>query len=68
MIVEDLEHIFRPQIELGETKLCFMLIDDGHKTVERHAANELEGLLPMLDSFTYAGNNVMPRFTKEVSC
>lgn len=68
MIIEDLEHIFKPQIDLGETKLCFMLIDNGYKTVERHSATDLAGLLPMLDSFTYAGNNAMPRFMKELSC
>jgi hypothetical protein len=68
MIIEDLENIFSSQIELGETKLCFMLIDNGRKTVMRYPSSDLEGLLPMLDCFMYAGNNVMPRFTKDLLC
>jgi hypothetical protein len=32
--------------------------------VERHPAENLAGLLPMLDSFQYTGHNVMPRFKK----
>lgn len=64
MQLEDLTHIFRHQLDLGETKLCFMLIDGNHKIVERHPANKIEELLPMLDSFTYSGCEIMPRFTK----
>lgn len=64
MIKEDLEYIFKKQIDSGETKLCFMLIDNGRKLVERHALDKIEELLPMLDSFTYSGDEVMPRFVK----
>jgi hypothetical protein len=64
MILEDLEYIFKPQIEEGTTKLYFMLIDDNHKIIERHPAGDLEGLLPMLNHFQYANSYIMPRFAK----
>lgn len=68
MIIEDLQHIFRAQIEQCQTtntKLWFMLQDGVHMMIERHPADDLESLLPMLDSFQYAGNEGnIPRFTK----
>jgi hypothetical protein len=65
MTFEDLEHIFQNQIEEGTTKLYFILKDgDAMTVIERHPADDLAGLLPMLDSFQYTGNTVMPRFTK----
>jgi hypothetical protein len=64
MILEDLEYIFKHQIEGGQTKLYFMLVDGEHKVVERHDVNRMEELLPMLSAFEYAGADVMPRFTK----
>jgi hypothetical protein len=65
MILEDLEYIFKPQIEEGTTKLYFMLIDDNHKVIERHPVDDLAGLVPTLDNFQYAGTEAgMPRFTK----
>ena len=65
MTLEDLQHIFDRQIEEGTEKLYFMLVDgDRLPVVQRHPSNELESLLPMLDHFQYAGNEVMPRFKK----
>jgi hypothetical protein len=64
MILEDLEYVFKKQIDAGEKKLYFMLVDGKHKVVERHPANKMEELLPMLSAFEYAGTDVMPRFTK----
>ena len=65
MILEDLEHIFKPQIAEGTTKLYFMLIDGEHKLIERHPANDIATLLPMLDSFQYSGTvERVPRFAK----
>lgn len=72
MTIEDLEHIFQNQIEEGTERLYFMLIDDVDPVtdkqtivIERHPADDLAGLLPMLDSFHYAGSGAgMPRFTK----
>jgi hypothetical protein len=65
MTLEDLEHIFEYQIEEGTTSLYFMLVDgDAMPIIERHASNDLAGLLPMLSHFEYTGHNVMPRFTK----
>jgi hypothetical protein len=72
MTIEDLEHIFKPQFDEGTTKLYFMLIDDMDPvtnkqtmTITRHPAEDLAGLLPMLDSFHYVGSGAgMPRFTK----
>ena len=65
MDIKDLEYIFKTQIEEGTEKLYFMLVDGGHKVIERHDANDIESLLPMLDCFQYAGNAArMPRFVK----
>ena len=66
MTLEDLQHIFQKQIEEGSEKLYFMLVDGAAMPViERHPADNLAGLLPMLDSFEYAGAPAgMPRFTK----
>ena len=66
MTLEDLEHIFQNQIEEGTERLYFMLRDgDAMPVIERHPADDLAGLLPMLDSFHYAGSGAgMPRFTK----
>ena len=66
MTLEDLEHIFDHQIEAGTERLYFMLADgDRLPVVQRHPADDLAGLLPMLSSFEYAGSGAgMPRFTK----
>jgi hypothetical protein len=65
MTLEDLEYIFEYQIEEGTEKLYFMLKDgDRLPLIQRHPSDDLAGLLSMLDSFQYAGNNDMPRFTK----
>lgn len=65
MTLEDLEYIFDRQISEGTEKLYFMLVDGAAMPiVERHPAEDLAGLLPILSSFEYAGNEVMPRFKK----
>ena len=66
MTLDDLEHIFQNQIEEGTEKLYFMLADgDRLPVVQRHPADDLAGLLPMLSSFEYAGSGAgMPRFQK----
>jgi hypothetical protein len=66
MTLEDLEYIFDSQRAEGTEKLYFMLVDgDRLPLIQRHPAEDLAGLLPMLDSFHYAGSGAgMPRFTK----
>jgi hypothetical protein len=65
MILEDLEHIFQPQINEGTEQLYFMLIDNDHKVIERYPASDLESLIPMLDNFQYNGTEArIPRFIK----
>jgi len=65
MTLEDLQHIFKKQIAEGTDKLYFMLVDGAAMPmIERHPAEDLEGLLPMLDSFQYTGHTLMPRFRK----
>jgi hypothetical protein len=66
MTLEDLEYIFDSQIEEGTDRLYFMLVDgDRLPMVERHPAEDLAGLLPMLSSFEYSGSPAgMPRFKK----
>jgi hypothetical protein len=65
MTLEDLEYIFKPQIDEGTTKLYFMLIDGEHKVIQRQESNELVTLLSLLDNFQYAGTeDRIPRFIK----
>jgi hypothetical protein len=65
MILEDLEYIFKPQVDEGTLKLYFMLIDGEHKMIERRAANDLVTLVPLLDAFQYSGTiERVPRFSK----
>ena len=65
MTLEDLQHIFQKQIAEGTNKLYFMLVDGAAMPViERHPAEDLAGLLPMLSHFQYHGSEVMPRFVK----
>ena len=65
MILEDLEHIFKNQVNEGTDSLYFMLIDGDHKLIQRHPADNIDALLPMLDSFQYSGTvERLPRFTK----
>ena len=65
MTIEDLEHIFKPQIDEGTDKLYFMLIDGEHKMIDRHTSNDLTTLVPLLDAFQYSGTiEQIPRFSK----
>jgi hypothetical protein len=65
MTIEDLEHIFKPQIDEGTTSLYFMLIDSDHRVIMRQESNEIQTLLSLLDNFEYAGSEGrMPRFVK----
>ena len=64
MQLEDLAYIFKNQLET-ESSLYFMLQDGEFNLVERHPADSLETLLPMLSHFNYAGSAAsMPRFVK----
>jgi len=65
MMLEDLEHIFKNQVNEGTDSLYFMLIDGDHKLIQRHPADNIDTLLPMLDSFQYTGTvERLPRFSK----
>jgi hypothetical protein len=65
MILEDLEYIFKPQVNEGTDSLYFMLVDGDHKLIQRHPADNIDTLLSMLDSFQYSGTvERLPRFTK----
>lgn len=65
MKLEDLEHIFKNQINEGTDSLYYMLIEGDYKLIQRHPAVNIGELLPMLDSFQYSGTvERLPRFTK----
>ena len=65
MKLEDLEYIFKPQIEEGTTDLYYMLIDGELNLIQRCSVNEMSSLLPMLENFVYDGNAArVPRFKK----
>lgn len=63
MILEDLEYIFKTQVNEGTTSLYYMLIDGDHKLIQRHPASDMASLVPVLDNFQYAGTqDRIPRF------
>jgi len=66
MNIEDLQYIFKSQIEEGTDQLYFMLADGADTpTIQRHPLAEIKTLLPMLDSFHYTDSTSrMPRFSK----
>jgi hypothetical protein len=66
MNIEDLQYIFKSQIEEGTDKLYFMLVDGADTpTIQRHPLAEIETLLPLLDSFHYTDSTgKIPRFSK----
>jgi hypothetical protein len=65
MTLEDLQYIFKDQIEEGTEKLYFMLVENNLQLINRHPADDLAGLLPMLDNFQYASTEGRcPRFYK----
>lgn len=65
MTLEDLQYIFKPQIDEGTDKLYFMLEDSEHKVIERHPVTDIASLIPMLSCFEYHGAGArMPRFVK----
>lgn len=69
MNIDDLNHIFKSQSAEGTEQLYFVVTEEGKITVLRHPADDLPGLLPMLDSLQYAGPagekvGNMPKFVK----
>ena len=65
MLLEDLQHIFKPQIDQSWEKLRFLLIENNLQLVQLHAVDELAGLVPQLDQFQYRGADPLaPRFYK----
>jgi len=68
MTLDDLKYIFKPQLDSCEsvnTKLFFALIDGDRVMINRHPADDLTGLLPLLDNFAYNGSEGnIPRFAK----
>jgi hypothetical protein len=63
MMLEDLEHIFKPQVNEGTTSLYYMLVVGEYKLIQRHPASDMASLVPMLDNFQYAGTqDRIPRF------
>jgi hypothetical protein len=66
MTIDDLKYIFKYQLDNSEDNLYYMLIENETKLIERHPQNDLVGLLPLLDNFSFAGFSpqTMPRFQK----
>ena len=65
MLLEDLQHIFKPQIDQSWAKLRFLLIENNLQLVHLHAVDDLAGLMPQLDQFQYQESAPLaPRFVK----
>jgi hypothetical protein len=66
MNIDDLEYIFKKQIDEGTTKLYFMVVEGNHKEIMRQELSEMSELLPFLDNFMFNGYNpaTMPIFIK----
>ena len=67
---DDLQYIFKKQLDANEKKLYFLLVERGFKLVERFDSTKLDQLLMLLDNFIYDGSvddyGIMPRFIKEL--
>lgn len=66
MKLEDLQHIFKEQLEQqSDISLFYMIEEKQYKAVLRHPVDDLVGLLPMLDNFAFTSHHgKIPRFTK----
>ena len=65
MLLEDLQHIFKPQIDEGVFNLRFMLIENNLQLVHLHPLNDLCSLVSLLDNFQYVESDILtPRFYK----
>lgn len=66
MTLDDLEHIFKPQLEQGGSAPLFWMIQEGNtKIIERGDRLALDDLAVGLGAFTYNGTIAgMPRFVK----
>jgi hypothetical protein len=65
MQLEDLQHIFQPQIDRGWSTVRFMLIENNLQHIHLHGADDLDSLVPQLDNFQHVESDVLtPRFVK----
>jgi hypothetical protein len=65
MLLEDIDYLFKQQIDDGEQRLYFMLIDGDYKLIERHPVERRDELAATLDSFVFDGySGKLPRFRK----
>lgn len=65
MIIEDLQYIFKKQIDNGVANLYYMLTDGDYSMIDRHPSTQLPSLVTMLDDFQYTGSLAdVPRFVK----
>lgn len=64
MNIDDLEHIFKSQIDEGTTKLYFSVTEDDRTMIGRWPASDLKDLLLTLDNYVFDGHSPgnMPRF------
>lgn len=66
MKLEDLQYIFKEQLEQqSDVNLFYMIEEKQYKAVLRHPVDDLAGLLPMLDNFVFTSyHGRIPRFAK----
>jgi hypothetical protein len=66
MTIDDLQHIFKPQLQSGGSSKLFWLIQEGGtKIIERGDPDHLDDIAVGLSAFTYNGTIAgMPRFVK----
>lgn len=67
MNTTDLQHIFKKQLADKEPALYFLVVEDDHIQVLRHPADDLDGLVLVLDNFIFCNlpQDPMPRFAKQ---
>jgi hypothetical protein len=55
MTIDDIKHLFRPQIDEDMANLQFVIVEGETETVMTHPTYDLEGLVARLDGCTPAG-------------
>jgi hypothetical protein len=56
MTIDDIKHLFKPQIDEAVEHLQFIIVEGENETAMTHPSYDLEGLVPRLDGCTPAGH------------
>lgn len=65
MTLSELENLFSEQLKQGPKKVSFALFTDSVADVKFHDANDIAGIIPLIEGYRYTGLYAnIPKFTK----